>query len=96
MKELTVVTHVTYTYETSDGREFEDECEARQWESQLSLLDDVIMLDFQYEPIKDSESAYAVLTKTMTCWYAISADRNLMSLHLLTAWSFVQNVCGSM
>jgi hypothetical protein len=31
MSKLKIKTHTTYTYEASDGREFEDHPEAQEW-----------------------------------------------------------------
>ena len=50
MAELTVKTHATYTYETSDGREFEDKDEAMEWQRHLCNIERMCLLDYEYEP----------------------------------------------
>lgn len=56
MKELKIIKHTTYTYETSDGREFDDENEAKAWQKHLSALENVCMLNCEYEPTKEIDS----------------------------------------
>lgn len=53
MSELKITTHTTYTYETSDGREFDKEAEAREWQEVLEIYEHIPMLDFRYKPTKD-------------------------------------------
>ena len=65
MAEMKIITHTTYSYETSDGREFDDENEAREWQNALSLLENVRMLDNEYKPVKDIEYAWYVHVETM-------------------------------
>lgn len=60
MKELKIIKHTTYTYETSDGREFDDEKEAKLWQNHLNHLNDVYMLNAEYEDVDDVESAIYV------------------------------------
>ena len=52
MSELKVITHKTYTYETSDGQEFDDKQEAMEWQETLSLLENIRMLDASEQPTK--------------------------------------------
>ena len=65
MAELKIITHTTYSYETSDGREFDNENEARKWQNTLSLLENVRMLDIEYKPVKEIERAQYVYVETM-------------------------------
>lgn len=55
---LRITEHITYTYETSDGREFEDEAEAEEWQGYLDIFDGICMLDYNLSPTKDIELAY--------------------------------------
>lgn len=62
---LKIITHTTYTYETSDGREFDDKNEAKNWQKILSSLEPVQMLSSNYKPTKEIESAYYVCVETI-------------------------------
>lgn len=64
MSELKIITHTTYTYETSDGREFDDELEAKGWQKQLSLIEGVCMFDSKFKPTKEIESVFYIHIKT--------------------------------
>lgn len=64
MKELKIIKHATYTYETSDGREFDDEIEAKEWQEKLLVIENVCMLDINFRSTKDVESVFYVHTKT--------------------------------
>ena len=50
MSELKITTHTTYTYETSDGREFDNEAEALKWQKILEAFNGIPMLDHQFKP----------------------------------------------
>lgn len=53
MNELKVTTDITYTYETSDGMKFIDDKEqALQWQKHLDVLENVPMLDHNFNPTK--------------------------------------------
>lgn len=71
MKKIKVIKHTTY--ETSDGREFDDMLEAKVWQEQLSELENVRMLDSDYKPIKNVDSAIYVYAKTQTQVEAFNA-----------------------
>lgn len=65
MAELTVKTHATYTYETSDGREFEDKDEAMEWQKHLCNIARMCLLGSDYKPIDMSRNeAVYVYAKT--------------------------------
>ena len=64
MQGLKVITHKTYTYETSDGREFDDRQEAQEWQEKVSLLENVRMLDFTEKPTKNFEDVCYVYIET--------------------------------
>ena len=64
MKELKIIKHTTYTYETSDGREFDDENEAKEWQEKLSVIENVCMLDSNFRPTKETDSVFYVHTNT--------------------------------
>lgn len=64
MTELKIKTHTTYTYETSDGREFDDLEEAREWQQVLEEIKGVIMLDSTLKPTTVLDTAFYVHIKT--------------------------------
>lgn len=64
MDELKIIAHTTYTYETSDGSEFDDELEAKDWQKHLSAIKNVYMLDSEFRPTKDIERVHYVYTNT--------------------------------
>ena len=61
---LKITEHITYTYETSDGREFDNQAEAKEWQEYLDIFDGIVMLDYQLSPTKDIELAYYVRIDT--------------------------------
>ena len=64
MSEVKIITHTTYTYETSDGREFDYAQEAEAWEKALSNIKNVAMLDAKFRPTTEVSSAFFVHIKT--------------------------------
>ena len=64
MPDLKIIKHTTYTYETSDGQEFDDKQEAEEWQEKLSLLENIRMLDFTEKPTKNFEDVYYVYIET--------------------------------
>lgn len=64
MEELKVIRHTHYTYETSDGKEFYNKREATKWQNQLTLFQTICMLDANYKPTTDMNSAAYVYVKT--------------------------------
>jgi hypothetical protein len=64
MEELKVIRHIQYSYETSDGKEFGSKKEAKEWQKQLNLFQNLCMLDSDYIPTKDINSAVYVYAKT--------------------------------
>lgn len=64
MSELKVKTHTTYTYETSDGREFDYASEAQEWQEHLELIKNITMLDSKFKPTSDITEAFFVHIKT--------------------------------
>ena len=64
MADIKVKTHTTYTYETTDGREFQLELEAEAWQEHLDNIKNVIMLDNKFCNTCEVSSAYYVHIKT--------------------------------
>ena len=59
MSELRIKTHTTYTYGTSDGREFDIADEAHEWQDHLENIKGITMLDSKFCYTTDiSEACY--------------------------------------
>lgn len=76
MNELKVTTHISYTYETSDGREFDDETEAKEWQDVLSQFKNVCMLTDKFKPTENIDTAYYVCCKTSEEAHAFNEVNN--------------------
>lgn len=63
MSKLKIKTHTTYTYETTDGREFDIVEEAEQWQEYLEIMKNVTMLDCRFSNTNDVCSAIYVHIK---------------------------------
>ena len=63
MEEIKIKKTVTYKYYTSDDNEFEDEAEAKEWQSHLNAMEHITMLDSKFKPTTTPESAYYVHIK---------------------------------
>lgn len=63
MADLKIITHTTYTYETTDGREFESKPEAEAWQKAIDNAERIVMLDSTFRPTADIETAYFVYIK---------------------------------
>lgn len=64
MSKLKVKTHTTYTYETADGREFEDKSEAHEWQDHLENITSAVMLDNNFRNTTQIDEAMYVHIKT--------------------------------
>lgn len=64
MAEVKIKIHTTYTYETSDGREFDLAEEAEQWQEYLDILKNITMLDCRFNKTADVCSAIYVCIKS--------------------------------
>ena len=64
MSKLKIKTHTTYTYETSDGREFEDQSEAKEWQDHLENITGAVMLDHNFCNTTRVDEAMYVHIKT--------------------------------
>ena len=64
MEELKTTVHTHYTYETSDGKEFDNKQEAMKWQKHLNIFKTICMLDVNYKPTIDIELAIYVYAKT--------------------------------
>jgi hypothetical protein len=65
MPELKILTHTTYTYETSDGRTFDDDREAAEhWQQSLDNLSGITMLDSKFNKTLRHDEAFYVHIKT--------------------------------
>lgn len=65
-KDILVKTHTTYTYETTDGREFDDPNEARNWQEYLEAIKTITMLDSKFQKTANQTEAFCVHIKTWT------------------------------
>lgn len=73
MSKLKIKTHTTYTYETSDGREFDDRQKAEKWQEHLENIKDVVMLDHKFCNTTRVDEAYYVHIKTQAQLEAFKA-----------------------
>ena len=64
MADIKIKTHTTYTYETTDGREFDLAEEAEQWQEYLDTLKKITMLDCRFNATDDICSAIYVRIKS--------------------------------
>lgn len=63
MTDLKIITHTTYTYETSDGRTFDNKSEAEAWQKALDNSDKIIMLDSKFNLTGEVEMAYFLFVR---------------------------------
>ena len=73
MADIKIKTHTTYTYETSDGREFDEAREAEQWQEYIEALKGITMLDSKFHNTTDHSEAFYVHIKTWTQQEAFEA-----------------------
>lgn len=66
MAELKIKTHTTYTYETTDGREFDDQLEASEWQLALDDIKSVVMLDSSFCRTDKIDEAFYVHIQTLS------------------------------
>lgn len=66
MADIKIKTHTTYTYETTDGREFENQQEAMDWQLALEDIKSTTMLDSKFKPTNEITSAFYVHIKTLS------------------------------
>lgn len=64
MSKLKIKTHTTYTYETADGREFDDDKEAQEWQDHLDNITGATMLDNKFCNTTRVDEAMYVHIKT--------------------------------
>ena len=63
MTDLKIITHTTYTYETTDGREFDSKPEAEAWQRAIDKAEHIVMLDSRLRPTTEIETAFFVYLK---------------------------------
>ena len=73
MADIKIKTHTTYTYETSDGREFDVVEEAEEWQEHLENIKSVVMLDNKFRRTDRTDEAYYVHIKTQAQLEAFEA-----------------------
>lgn len=73
MSELSVKTRTISVYETTDGREFESELEAQNWQKYLEDIKSVTMLNDNFHNTNDVGSAVYVYIKTWAQLEAFTA-----------------------
>jgi hypothetical protein len=64
MTDIKIKTHTISTYETTDGRTFDDRFEATEWQLALEELKHIPMLDDNLKPTTVPEAVYCVCLKT--------------------------------
>lgn len=65
MADIKIKTYTTYTYETTDGREFDDKQEALEWQLALEDFKTITILDSKFCNTHEVTSAYYVHIKTL-------------------------------
>ena len=60
MSDSKIITHTTYTYETSDGRDFDDLLDAKAWQKVLDTRDQIIMLNSNFKPTNDAANCFNI------------------------------------
>ena len=63
MEDIKIKKTVTYKYYTSDDNEFDDEIEAKEWQTHLNTMEHITMLDDRFKATTDPESAFYVHIK---------------------------------
>lgn len=63
MADLKIITHTMYTYETTDGRSFDSRSEAESWQRALDGAEAIVMLDSDFRPTSEVDTAYFVYLK---------------------------------
>ena len=64
MAELKIITHTTYNYQTTDGREFTNKTDAEAWQKSLDTINDIIILDSSFKSANhDITFAYYLFIK---------------------------------
>ena len=83
MADLKIITHTTYTYETTDGREFESKQEAESWQKSIDTSERIIMLDSRYRPTTEIDTVYFVYIKDreqLEAFNAIQEEQGIETL----------------
>ena len=75
MADLKIITHTTFTYETSDGREFESKQEAEAWQMAINNAEHIVMLDSQFRPTTFIEEAFFVYLRDQSQVDAFNAKQ---------------------
>lgn len=73
MPDIKIKTRTTYTYETTDGREFDDKQEATEWQLALNDIKSIAMLDHKFQKTTDHTEAFYVYIKTLSQLKAFEA-----------------------
>ena len=82
MADIKIKTHTTYTYETTDGREFDDHKEAEEWQQAIDNIKKISMLGHNFKPTTDITEAFYVHIKTqeqLEAFDAMQADEGLVA-----------------
>lgn len=73
--------HTYHTYETTDGRSFDDESDASNWQKVLDVFSEITMLDSNMEPTSEVDSAFYVYIRTCEQLKAFNAMQKYEGLH---------------
>jgi hypothetical protein len=63
MDSLKIITHTFHTYETTDGREFDDSAKALAWQQAINLFKNICMLDYNLKITSEVDKAFFVHIK---------------------------------
>lgn len=75
MAKVKVKKHINYTYETTDGRSFNDDKKAHLWQKVLDNIDETIMFNDNFTRTKNVDEAFYVHIKNQDQLEAFAAKQ---------------------
>ena len=75
MADLKIITRTIYTYETSDGRVFDSEPEAKAWQHAIDTAERIVMLDSKMNATAEVDMAYFVYIRDQEQLEAFNAKQ---------------------
>ena len=81
MDSLKIITHTSHTYETTDGRKFDDSAEALAWQQAIDLIKNICMLDSNLKTTSEVDKAFFVHIKNQKELEAFNTVRKYEGLY---------------